>query len=458
MFSFLHPSRRPPSFCNKRSKGAVMEDDSQPFDPTQWDYDDLDFRTPELSGINSRSVSLADPSPSPRQHQRPRLPLLQLEDWDPDGIYDESPPTCVHYSIEWKLQLHKGRFSKLTNDTEQDRVLAPGAFWHMTLEDKVNKLLGQKTPRGKKYVPEETIIVVSVTDRGERDFTKRFDEFNIDWKMAEEHLCKWSPLFRAGKKLRIDISFICKEEEHQGSRVAQQQGSRSATARQLAQRDQLLETQEAAGRPRVWKDVYDLMRCNGNLCPGSYCYVDEQRKHIGLNTSILTKMVEYAEEGNELRTHRDVPPNILDMIYEKERLDGERRAKRKAPSSSESDRPIKIVNVMPSPYGNTTTEGCTPPSSHFGTVSSSVVDLTDLVIPKPIDRAVDDYTEWLCDRVEDQNWKAGFRSAGSITKADCLELEHVYQDQDIGYYIDQGVKAGIARSFVQNVKRWADSL
>ncbi|SCO92769.1 uncharacterized protein FRV6_16897 [Fusarium oxysporum] len=273
-----------------------MEDDSQPLDVAQWDYNDLDFRTPQLSGIDSRGVSLASVSPSP-SYQKPRLPLLQLDDWDPDFTYDESPPTCVHYSIEWKLQLRKGRLSKLTNDTEQHRVLAPGAFWHTTLKDKVDKLLRQKTPRGKIYVPEETIVVVSVTDRGERDLTKRFDEFNIDWEMAEEQVCKWSPLFRTGKKLRIDISFICKEES-QGSRVVQHLGGGgrgSATARQLAERDQLLETQEAAGQPRVWKDVYDLMRCNGNLCQGSYCYVDEQRKHIGLTTSILTKMVEYAE-------------------------------------------------------------------------------------------------------------------------------------------------------------------
>ncbi|EXL66213.1 hypothetical protein FOPG_17595 [Fusarium oxysporum f. sp. conglutinans race 2 54008] len=133
-------------------------------------------------------------------------------------------------------------------------------------------------------------------------------------------------------------------------------------------------------------------------------------------------MVEYAEQGNELRTHRDVPPYILDMIYEKERLDGERRVKRKAPSL-ESDRPIKIVNVLPSP---------------------------------PLWK--DDYTEWLCDQVEDEHWKAGFRSAAGITKADCLDLRHVYQDQVIGYYVNQGVKAGIARSFVQDIRMWTDSL
>ncbi|KAH7231158.1 hypothetical protein BKA59DRAFT_550035 [Fusarium tricinctum] len=235
-----------------------IEDNSQQLDLTQWDYNDLDFRTPQPPGINSRGVtSFTSLSPSP-SGQRPRLPLLQLDDWDPDSAYDESPPTCIHYSIEWKLQL-------------------------------------------------------------------------------------------------------------------------------------------------------------------------------------------------------DVPPYILDMIYEKERLDGERRAKRKA-SSLESDRPIKIVNVLPSPYGHPTAEGYTPPSSNLGCILPSVVDLTDLVIPKPIDRAVDDYTEWLCDQVEDERWKAGFRSAGSITKANCLNLRHVYQDRNIEYYVDQGMKAGIARSFVQDIKMWADSL
>ncbi|KAJ9413553.1 hypothetical protein QL093DRAFT_2107411 [Fusarium oxysporum] len=54
--------------------------------------------------------------------------------------------------------------------------------------------------------------------------------------------------------------------------------------------------------------------------------------------------------------------------------------------------------------------------------------------------------------------KQAFAARGSITKADCLDLRHVYQDRDIGYYVNQGVKAGIARSFVQEIKMWADSL
>jgi hypothetical protein len=52
--------------------------------------------------------------------------LLRKYDYQRAKYEDSS--TCVHYSIEWKLQLRKGRLSKLTNDTEQDRVLAPSAF------------------------------------------------------------------------------------------------------------------------------------------------------------------------------------------------------------------------------------------------------------------------------------------------------------------------------------------
>ncbi|KAM6517774.1 hypothetical protein FSOLCH5_006542 [Fusarium solani] len=144
--------------------------DDELLDLAEWNHDDLDFRTPELLTFGSRSVSPADPSQSQRNARR-GLPLLQLHDWNPGLAYDESPPTCIHYSIEWKLQLNKGRLFKLTNDTEQNLVLAPGAFWNMTLKSRVEDLLKKKTPRDKCYGPEETIIVVSVTDRAERDLT-----------------------------------------------------------------------------------------------------------------------------------------------------------------------------------------------------------------------------------------------------------------------------------------------
>jgi hypothetical protein len=91
--------------------------DFPPLEETLWYNDDnLDYRTPDLRRFDAPSTSPADPNES--QGSQPRLPLLQLHDWDPDLPYDESPPTCIRYSIEWKLLLAKGRLAKLTGDTE----------------------------------------------------------------------------------------------------------------------------------------------------------------------------------------------------------------------------------------------------------------------------------------------------------------------------------------------------
>ncbi|KAH8655545.1 hypothetical protein BX600DRAFT_369278, partial [Xylariales sp. PMI_506] len=66
-----------------------------------------------------------------RHGARSGLPLLQLGDWDPDLFYDETPPTCIHYFLEWKLLLRKAtstRPAKFVSDTEQNLVLAPSAY------------------------------------------------------------------------------------------------------------------------------------------------------------------------------------------------------------------------------------------------------------------------------------------------------------------------------------------
>jgi hypothetical protein len=37
-------------------------------------------------------------------------------------------------------------------------------------------------------MPEDTTVVVSVTERSERDLTKRFDDTSIDWAVIERQL------------------------------------------------------------------------------------------------------------------------------------------------------------------------------------------------------------------------------------------------------------------------------
>jgi hypothetical protein len=129
---------------------------------------------------------------SPRYESRQadaRLPLLQLADWSEERPYDEERPTCIHYSIEWKLTINSKGVSK---DTEQNLVLAPGAFWRTALCAKLEKLLHKKMPPNKSFKADDTNITVSVTDRSQRDLVKCFDELAVDWNIVEKQLQAWS--------------------------------------------------------------------------------------------------------------------------------------------------------------------------------------------------------------------------------------------------------------------------
>ena len=48
--------------------------------------------------------------------------------------------------------------------------------------------------------------MVSVTQRKEPDLTKRFNNTSIDWAVIESQLLAWGELYRAGKKLRLNLT------------------------------------------------------------------------------------------------------------------------------------------------------------------------------------------------------------------------------------------------------------
>jgi hypothetical protein len=72
------------------------------------------------------------------QSQSELVVLLQLADWDQERTYDEDPPSCLHYSIEWKVTLN-GKM--ISNDTERDLVLASASYWQLFLQPKLEKPL-----------------------------------------------------------------------------------------------------------------------------------------------------------------------------------------------------------------------------------------------------------------------------------------------------------------------------
>lgn len=98
---------------------------------------------------------------------------------------------------------------------------------------------------------------MSVTDRGESDFVKRFDDIDVDWSLVEKQLVKWGELFRSGKKLRVNLAF--NYTDSYSSVGTQRRGNKrgsSATQRMLAELDsstQLDTEQEVSGQAPAWK-------------------------------------------------------------------------------------------------------------------------------------------------------------------------------------------------------------
>ena len=127
-----------------------------------------------------------DPLSQQQTQLRPKkLGFCQPTDWDEEKIYDEDPPSFIHYSIKWKVKLHK---KEVSNDIELDVVLAPTSYWRLVLQPKLEKLLCRKLAKNRHVMSEETNVVISVTNRSQRDVTKRFDDTNVEWSVIERQL------------------------------------------------------------------------------------------------------------------------------------------------------------------------------------------------------------------------------------------------------------------------------
>lgn len=127
-----------------------------------------------------------------------------------------------------------------------------------------------------------------------------------------------------------------------------------------------------------------------------------------------------------LDTHKDVPESIRELIYAKEHQSQDRRQKRKSSCEHvEDNRPIKIINVLPSPFGQTPPEH---PTARPGSSSAAACRLVTLNIPEPRDHAILTYCQWHCRRVSGSEWKKGFQRAYMVAMEKFLDLAHIYED------------------------------
>ncbi|KAM0310605.1 hypothetical protein ACHAO8_007971 [Botrytis cinerea] len=201
----------------------------------------------------------------------------------------------------------------------------------------------------------------------------------------------------------------------------------------LAERDEQLDGErEFSGQSSIWRDVYSLMRCPGPPCHlGPHCWRDPVgKKHYKFKTHHLKTLIRYVKQGHESQKHEDVPEDIREQLYAEEQQWLERR-QRTSNTSTASFPPINIANTSPAR---------TLPSN----LPPTLVPVTRLDIPGPRDVAVKNYSHWQQSKVNDDILKVEFRKACDITLTDGLDLEQVYEDRDPTFFIDKGVKGGIA--------------
>lgn len=314
-----------------------------------------------------------------------------------------------------------------------------------SLAAKLEKFLDRKLAKNRPVKSEDTNIIISVNERGQDDLIKRFDDTNVNWSVIERQLVVWSELFRRGKKLTVKISFNYVESSQgsaTSSRKADKRGS-SITDRMLTERDTQLDVEEASsGRPSIWSNVYELMRCQVLSCNlGPHCWRDPVgKKHYKLRTSQLRRLIEHVKEGYTLQTHDDVPEEIRQQLY------AEDNQKRQKPASTSAVNcpPINITNVLPTPAPQTA------PASDM----SSATPINRLDIPRPRDAAVKDYCAWQQSQVEDPEQKAAYQKACKVIMDDCMDLELIHQDPNPEFLIEKGVKRGAALHIVRDIERW----
>lgn len=81
-----------------------------------------------------------------------------------------------------------------------------------------------------------------------------------------------------------------------------------------------------------------------------------------------------------------------------------------------------------------------------------------LKIPGCKDVAVKQYGEWLASSVSNDTLKAVFQQACDVTLSDGFGLEHIHKDQNPEFFVSKGIKPGIARTFVENIRERVESV
>lgn len=399
------------------------------------------------------SVFCPSPSRTFNEHSTPltqsqpgQLGFLDEAELD-NGRTDDEQPSCLPYLIEWKVTLNKRVLAK---DTEQDLVLEPSSYWQMIKQNAESVLCG-KIARNRRVRSDDTTVVVSINERSKRDLTKRFERTDIDWTAINRQLLMWEKL-RQDKNLRIAISINYIEDNNPPlSKRTDKRGTSSRTSRMLRELDDQIDAEDSSGQPSVWRDVYRKMRCPGPPChhEGQYCWLDPVgKKHYKLRTHHMKALVKYVEQGGVIETHDDIPDTVRGQLYAEERQRIEKQYKGPNHPGTGSMIPQISINVHPAHSSQPVI------SSNDTKPSPSRTNRSDIDIPGLLEVAVEEYTDWHLSRVSTENYRENIRKARDVTSENSLSLRQIYDLIEPEFFVKEGMKIGVAYSFVSDITKW----
>ncbi|KAJ9601891.1 hypothetical protein H2200_013606 [Cladophialophora chaetospira] len=432
---------------------SIVQAHDSPFDGQQiWS---------PFAGTPLNTVDLQDAPEAANEQQRTRkrqrtlrnkLPLLQLEEWERERVYNEEPPICVHYAVDWKICLDDKQISK---NSERNVVLEPASFWQAILRPRLEGMVEKKMGHVQNAQPYETIIVTSVTARGEHDLTHEFEGLGIDWTDVNSQLIDWSNLFQDGKKLRIDLTFYYRSQgpSPSGPSVARRggRGRLSVTQQRIQERSARLQAEEETeGRASTWAEVYQKVRCPSACPKGPHCFIDEEdpeRTHYKLYTLHLRRLVKHKLEGGKFDSQGDIPDDLRrDLYAEADRANARKRTARR--TSPAGPVPVTINNNFPE-------------QSSVGPLSATKVSadgrgsadlLSPVIVSGHHDVAVHNYSTWLQSRYDGTIYKEAIVAAEQLVQNRMLGLDHLHEDRNWQFLVNEGIPVGIARRFVCDIK------
>jgi hypothetical protein len=422
--------------------------DDDVFSDIQWPSQDtrslLDVERdrPYLSSHPGASNSTATPQgpvfSSREWSQTGPLVLLQRDEWDTQNSYDDTPPRYIRYDLGWKVTVNT---REKVGDTTTDVVLTPSAHWPLFVEPEVQEALLNLQSDGMQLTLSDINVKVSITKRGQPPFKKHFKKTGVLWGYIEEHMLKWEKFVREGKQLKVEVSLNYKSATQElGSSSSRKGNKGSATQRQLAV--QALQREAEGERGRIWREKYNLFRCEDKFCNlHNYCWHDPAKdKHYPLSTFDLTEIVDRVVKGATV-THEEFPDDMREALYTAEEQKSSRKRARTTTALQEkaSEAPLPALQIPVRPPAQMPRNKVTSP----------------LGIPGYCEDAIDGFVQYMQDKWRNPDRKRKFGEMGALLGRKGIDLDQVYIDQNPNIFTDEGIDEITANLFIRDIPVYA---